>query len=487
MGTERTAAGGVAGRGYLDAPLARLSTSRSAWALAAACVAVAALSLLAPHAPTYDPWAWLNWGRQIADGHLDTRAGPSWKPLPVLFTTLFAGVDEGWAPGLWLVVVRAAGLLSLVLAFRLAQRLAGSAVAGALAVVALVLENGYVAGFARGNSEAILVALGLWAILRHLDGRPRHALALLLAAGLLRPEVWPFAGLYALWLVREERDPSLPSPPWRLLGVLAAAGALTAVLWFVPEYVGSGDLLRGASRALDPVEGSPATEAVPFLAVFSNSRVALALPVYVGALLALALAARARRDRTWPCADAVLAIGAITVAYMVLVAVLAQIGFTGNLRYVTLPAALAAVLCGVGWTQLVATVRRRRADAAAAAMAAVALAASVPFLATTVSARADQLRGVRDEARDAEALPAAIRRAGGARAILRCGGVYTGPFETQVVAWHLGVPSRRVGLDPRPPGTTLSPTDEAGRPAPRFRYRERSARWVVTSTCRPPA
>ena len=61
----------------------RLSIS-SCVAVIALAVALAALSLLAPHAPGYDPWAWLIWGRELAQGGLDTREGPAFKPLPVL-------------------------------------------------------------------------------------------------------------------------------------------------------------------------------------------------------------------------------------------------------------------------------------------------------------------------------------------------------------------------------------------------------------------
>ncbi len=54
----------------------------------AACVVLAALSLLLPSEPTYDPWAWIIWGREITQADLVTTSGPSWKPLPVLFTTV---------------------------------------------------------------------------------------------------------------------------------------------------------------------------------------------------------------------------------------------------------------------------------------------------------------------------------------------------------------------------------------------------------------
>ena len=40
--------------------------------------------------PTYDPWAWIIWGREVAHLDLVTTTGPSWKPLPVIFTTPFS-------------------------------------------------------------------------------------------------------------------------------------------------------------------------------------------------------------------------------------------------------------------------------------------------------------------------------------------------------------------------------------------------------------
>ena len=47
---------------------------------------------MAPSSPSYDPYAWIVWGRELmpgAGGEPFTLAGgPSWKPLPVLFTSL---------------------------------------------------------------------------------------------------------------------------------------------------------------------------------------------------------------------------------------------------------------------------------------------------------------------------------------------------------------------------------------------------------------
>ena len=156
-------------------------------------------------APTYDPWAWIIWGREITQWDLVTTNGPSWKPLPVLFTTPFALFGDDGAPALWLLVARAGGLLAFAMAYRLGARLAGPW-AGAIAAVALVLSDEFIFNFARGNSEGMLVALVLWAVERHLDGRYTQAFLLGFAAALLRPEVWPFWGLYGLWLLYRERD-----------------------------------------------------------------------------------------------------------------------------------------------------------------------------------------------------------------------------------------------------------------------------------------
>src|SRR6266545_7281706 len=90
--------------------------------LLAACVVLAALSLLAPSAPTTDPWRWIVWGREVLHLQLSTvvPGAPSWKPLPVLVTTPLA-LAGGSAPALWLLFARAGALASLVAAARLAK------------------------------------------------------------------------------------------------------------------------------------------------------------------------------------------------------------------------------------------------------------------------------------------------------------------------------------------------------------------------------
>src|SRR4051794_17022607 len=80
------------------------------WVPVAVCLALGAVSLLWAAAPTYDPWAWIIWGREVLHLDLNTVEGPSWKPLPVLLTTPFALFGDSAAPALWLVVARAGTL-----------------------------------------------------------------------------------------------------------------------------------------------------------------------------------------------------------------------------------------------------------------------------------------------------------------------------------------------------------------------------------------
>jgi hypothetical protein len=55
------------------APAGTRSTSWRVYAaLAFGCLLLAALSLLYPSTPSYDPWGWLLWGREIIHLRLDT-------------------------------------------------------------------------------------------------------------------------------------------------------------------------------------------------------------------------------------------------------------------------------------------------------------------------------------------------------------------------------------------------------------------------------
>ena len=466
-------------RSLAQAPPEPAGKGRPIALLALACTALAALSLLGPSTPTYDPWAWIIWGREVVHLDLVTTDGPSWKPLPILFTAPFSLLGDGPAPELWVLVARAGGILAIAMAFRLGDRLAGP-VAGAIAGLSLLLADQFIFNFGRGNSEGLLVALCLLAVERHLDGRRRDAFLLGFLAGLLRPEVWPLWALYGLWYVAVEwRD----RPPWRTLALVGGTGLLTLVVWFVPEYLGSGSLLRAAERARQPNPDSAAFAASPFLEVFRRSASVLSVPVYVGAAIAVVLAWRRRRE---PFAGVVATLAVFSTALMVAVALMTEAGFAGTLRYVALPAAMVCILAGVGWVGLFRMLRRR-APAAAAAGAAVVLLAAAPF----VLAQADSLRANLERI-DYESqlyganLVEVIEMAGGEEAVKACGPVFTGAFQTQAVVWYLHLHETDVSIFPFPPGTLIAPYWTAAATDPRFPVVAKTKRWMVGSTCNSP-
>jgi hypothetical protein len=434
------------------------------------CLALATLSLLAPSVPTYDPWAWIIWGREIANGELSTVAGPSWKPFPVLFTAPFSLLGDTAAPLAWLVVARAGALLALAMAYRLAAGVAGRA-AGVVAVGALALSDGFLFNAARGNSEGILVAVSLWAIERHLAGRRLDAFLLGVAAALLRPEVWPVLAVYGLYLWLREPVP-------RSRGIVAAGGAAVLALWLIPEYVGSGNFLRAASRARAPGFEQLSDVSWPSLEVLERSSDLLTAPVYVGAALAVVVAVR-RRDRL------VLSLAAVAVLLMATVAAMTEGGFAGNLRYVALPAAVVAVLAGIGWVEAARWAGRRAGPAAAATVVAAGVVlAWAPVRADLHDLRADAL-AVREEAALDGSVAEAVEAAGGRDAVLACGDVVTGAYQTQTVAWHLGLREHEVAVDtsPTPPATVIAPRFTAMWRTPDFRPIGRTEHWVVSTSC----
>jgi hypothetical protein len=453
------------------APRARAKTAATphAWRLlAVACLGLAALSLLGPAEPTYDPWAWIIWGREISELDLVTTTGPSWKPLPVLFTAPFALLGDDVAPLLWLLVARAGGLLAIAMAYRLAARFAGVA-AGLIAGGSLLLADEFIRNFWRGNSEGLLVALCLWAVERHLDGRRADAFVLGFAAALLRPEVWPFFGLYGLWLMLSE-------PRRRVL--VMACFVFNAILWFGPEWWGSGDPLRAANRARQPNPDSAAFADHPFLEVFNRSSSVLSLPILIGALVAIVAALRLRRFSVR------LALGLVAAVLMVAVALMTEAGFAGNLRYVALPAALICVLGGVGWVELVRGVRGRFGVAAAGLLAVVLVALALPFTLSDSRELKSGVEKIGSEANFYGQLQVAIRRAGGAERVKACRPIYTGPFQVQALAWFLHVHGEEIDIFPKgPPGIAFAPRySDLSRDA-RFPRVAATSKWVVGRSC----
>jgi len=431
-------------------------------AIVAACVALSFASLALPSEPSFDPWAWIVWGRELLLLDLDTTGGPSWKPLPVLFTAAFAPfslIDEGIPAALWLVVARTGALLSIVLAFRVARRLAGPSFwtgigAGTVAAVALAFAPQWLRYAAHGNEVPMAVALMLWGVERHLDGRRAHALIAVFLACLLRPEVFPFLAIYAVWLWRA--DPGVR----RLTTALAVA---LPALWLVPDWIGSGDPFGAGRKASSEPRWSLSVRDQPWLAALERTHRIAGLPLELGAIGAALFALR-RRDRT------VLALFGVAVAWVALVVAMTEAGFSGSARYFVPAVVIASILTGlaVAWTveavaraggaavarleagasplrgrgaARVRAIAGRPASIAAGCIAAAALvAASASWIDTRVNQFDRQIDQSGELAGLQASLPEAVERAGGATAVVAFGPPSVNrAFQTRL-AWETHLP-----------------------------------------------
>jgi len=468
-------------------------------AAALACLALAAASLLLPWSLAYDAWAWLVWGRELTRGELHTVLGPSWKPLPLVVTAPGAALGDGVAPLLWLAVARAGALGAVVVAVRLGARVAGLA-AGLAGGLLLACSPWLWADAALGNSEGLLLLALLGAVDRWWAGRRGQAFALLGAAALLRPEAWPFLGLAALVLVREDRA----RLRWVAGGLL-----LVPVLWLAPEWVASGNPLRAADVAQAVTEEAPGAQARPALAVLAEAVGGLPVGALAGLALLAALAAGARRRAPGArplrarALDLVAAAGRpgsalglalLGLAWLSLVAAMAEAGFSGRLRYSAPALAVGCVLAGVGLARAAARLRDRPVRPARGAAALVATATVAVALAAAgaemASSAPQELRELRHRAALREELGVLVRRAGGAQALVRCGTLSTHPAVITLVAWTLDTRISDVGAAPVVPGAGLRARAQRERPAapPQATVAARpdvvTPRWALERACR---
>jgi hypothetical protein len=407
-------------------------SDRSLPYLIAGAFALALISVLViDWVPSSDPWAWIDWGQEISSSHisLSLAGGPSWKPFPVVFTTVF-GLFGHAAPDMWLVVARTAGLLALLAAFRLGRRF-GGVLAGVVAVLALCFVQDALFYFARGASEPIVAALTLWAIDRHLNGKPRFTYVLMFLAAMNRPEFSAFLFLYAvyLWLLVPGARP------------LAVAGlVLVPVAWLLAPYVISGNAFQAGNAALGGT-GSPGG-AIPEL---RSASPLLTVPTLVFAAVGLGFA-YVRREMTllWLAAGAAL--------WAVMVALITQVAY-GLPRYLLPGGMVACVLAGVGFARLVELAGSRLPRPRVGGVAAASALACVALLALTLPWSIPRVHGLIRAGGQANSaalyqkrLFTAVDRLGGRVAVLPCrsSAVAVNHSLASALAWKLQVPERRV-------------------------------------------
>lgn len=395
------------------------------WALVV-CVVLAAASLgVAAPAPAYDPTAWLIWGREIAHWRLSTVEGPAFKPLPVALCVVLAPLGSA-APWLLVLLARAAALAALPLAFAVARHLAGGSVgAGLLGAAGVSLCGGAVALAASGMAEGAVVTLALGALEAARRGRHGTLLACVVAASLLRVEAWP--ALLAVLVLAWRRD-------WIDRRLLACVAVAVPAAWFVPEALGSGDPLRSGARARVSEPGQPARAEIPLLASLRAAVTLVPWPLWAGA--AVAAARPAWRPAAMPAA--------FGVAWIGVVAVMAQAGFSGEPRYALPGAALVAVTGAAGLVLTARSLPRPGRAPATITACALVLVAAWPALrdATRVPARQAHAHALHRDL-------AALVRAQGRDRLLSCPPMHVGRLRGPMLAYALDV--HRVDVEPDEP------------------------------------
>jgi hypothetical protein len=301
--------------------------------------------LEAPHALLgSDQMFHLVWGSDLRHGrapHLHDVHLPLPHPLE-----LALAVPESALGRLGEDIVRALALLSLpaaaVAVYQIGRRLV-SAPVGLLAAALLVTRPHLVELAQHGDVDIPALALLAWAAALGLE-RPAGDTAVLLllaAAGLLRPEPWLFAVLYAAWAARRVQ--------WRRRVRLAALALLGPVLWALHDWVVAGEPLWSFTHthANAVVVGNTGLGQAARLLPHHLGYL-VALPSLIVGVLGLAAGVRLAPRES-------LAIGAVGAVFLGGFLFYGASGLTLSPRYLVVLAAvisLFAAIGALGWTAL---------------------------------------------------------------------------------------------------------------------------------------
>lgn len=325
-----------------------------------------------PTYPSYDSLTGLLWGRDLAGGTVpafDAYRAPTQHPLLLAVGAVLSPLG-GTAERAWVALCIAA-LVALIAAMFRMGRLAAGLAGGLLAAALLASQLTFSLLAAIGFLDIPYCAMIAWAAVLEAQ-RPRRGGAvwvLLALAGLLRPEAWVFAGLYALWIGWPQ--------PWRGRLRAGALAAIAPVLWAAVDLAVTGNplfsLMHTDSLAVEVQRGRALSE-LPWLGTRLLAGIVkwpvLALAV-AGIVLALVVG---RRALVIPGILALVTAGTYTV--------IASGGLATVNRYLLVAAlglTVFAAYAVAGWTALPQGARGRAAWAAGAV---VVLVVGAAFTAT---------------------------------------------------------------------------------------------------------
>jgi hypothetical protein len=206
------------------------------------------LYLLRPGALTDDTYAFLDWGRDLLHGYLPLLGGRAFHPLPLAAGAILSMFGSA-APTITVLLSLAALILLAVAAWRAVALLGFGRIGGALAA-ALVLTSPLLSLLAQvGYINLPFATLVTWALVFELEDRRGGTWAMLVIAGLVRPEGWAFLVAYGVWDWWRAGRPFAPRR-WLPIALLALGPML---LWLGLEWRMFGDALYSLNNTQAPL------------------------------------------------------------------------------------------------------------------------------------------------------------------------------------------------------------------------------------------
>jgi hypothetical protein len=349
-------------------------------AVTAAAAALVWLVVAPAHFVNYDSEYALLWGHDLVHGRTPDYTVP-FAPTPHPLATLLGAIASVFGSGFGEALLQVLAFVALgVLAwlvFALGRAWFGTG-AGVVAALIVLTREPVVSYGIRAYVDIPYICLLLGALL--IETRRRRAgtpvLVLIALAGLLRPEAWLFAGVYAIWLWR--------GGALRPVHVALVVGA--PVLWALSDLAITGDPLHSLTGTRTTAEDLGRITGLRHVPATLPRRLGEILrePVLLGAAGGGILTLWHLRARATLGAAA----GVVSV---VAFCVLAAAGLSILTRYLLLPATILAIFCGagvLGWTRLERGDPWRTPWIAFGALTLLALVAFVP-------SQVDRLRATR--------------------------------------------------------------------------------------------
>jgi hypothetical protein len=352
----------------------------------ATAIGVAALLRLVygPWFLNYDARYSLLWAWDLAHGfapEYEADFAPTPHPLQTALSVLALPFGDASDDLVVLAVLLCFGAL-VWLAYRLGAELFHPWV-GAVAALAVLTRPALERDALLAYQDVPFAALVVLAVLMEAR-RPRRGaavLAVLAAAGLLRPEGWVLSGLYLLWLTSFHRrtgsDPSLHSGARRGLTPLRVALTVAApVIWLASDWLATGDPMHSLHGTADLAIANDRRRTVGEVPFWTAQYFGYTLrePLVVGVPIGLAFAFRyARRPALLPLA--------VVVAMVAVFAVGPLFGLPLIRRYIATPSVLLCLFYGLavfGW-KLLPPGRARRGWLVAGVVAALLSVAYLPW------------------------------------------------------------------------------------------------------------